>query len=719
MSEAMRQNSAILRSVFTALVAALILAGAPRVRAAQEPASLDLIPAPRQLKRQTGSFNVTPRTEIVLQRETAERDRLAAEILAGEIERITGHSPRIRSERSLPHGRNVIYLGEPENDAALARLLSARNESLNAQFSRQGYVLLAGPDRIVVAARTGQGIFYGVATLRQLLRPGSSGAECPAVEIRDWPAMRWRGFQDDISRGPITTLAYMERQIRTLASYKINMFGLYMENVYDFPDEPLVAPHGAALTTEEIHELVAYAKRYYITILPEQESFGHLHKILRLEKYANLAETPYGGVLAPVEPGTLPFIRKLIGQLVPLFPGPYFHIGADETSELGEGKTKALADKEGVGRVYLNFLRQINQIVRADHKTAMFWGDMAIKHPDLLHLAPKDMIAVPWEYGPRDNYDDQIEPYVKVGIQTMVSPGAGNWKVIFPSLDSAFINIRNFTRDGQKYHSIGVLNTTWNDDGESLIDMTWPALVFGGACGWQPGQSSIRQFWNSYDWAFYRNSNGHQFAQAIQQLAQVNDLLGDAGVGGASDDSFWLNPFSKAGAEWAEQAQPQAHQIRMNAENALSTFYSDRDHALLHQASINDLIFAAQRLDALGLKIEYTQSVSHLYRDAYLHMGNPDDAYNDLYRISSTNGRLEDLRDATTQLEAEYKHLWLQQYEPFWLGNVTVRYQTLAQIYQRKINRMTVIIGQYGKTSQIPPPEKLGFIYETPKEGKP
>ncbi len=719
MSEAMRQNATILRPVFTALAAALILSGAPQARAAQAPESLDLIPAPRQLKRETGEFTVTRRTEIVLQSKTAQRDRLAAEILAGEIERITGHTPKIRSQRSLSRRRGIIFLGEPENDASLARLLSGRNESLGTEFSGQGYVLLASPHRIVVAGRDGQGIFYGVATLRQLLRPSASGqAECPAVEIRDWPAMRWRGVQDDISRGPIATLAYMEQQIRTLASYKINMFGLYMENVYDFPDEPLVAPHGAALTTEEIHELVAYAKQYYVTILPEQESFGHLHKILRLEKYANLAETPHGSVLAPVEPGSLPLIRKILGQLIPLFPGPYFHIGADETSELGAGKTKALAEKEGVGRVYLDFLRQINQIVRAEHKTAMFWGDMAIKHPELLNLAPKDMIAVPWEYGAEDNYDALIAPYAKEGIQTMVSPGAGNWKIIFPNLDPAFINIRNFTRDGQKYHSIGVLNTTWNDDGESLVDMTWPALVFGAACGWQPGQSSIRKFWASYDWAFYRNS-GHQFAQAIEQLAQVNDLLADVGLGGAWDDSFWLNPFSKAGAEWAEQAHPQAHQLRLDAENALETFYTDRDHARLHQETIGDLIFAARRLDALGMKIQYTHEISHLYRDAYLHMGDPQDAYSDLYGISATNGRLEDLRDETTQLETEYKHLWGEQYEPFWLGNVLIRYETLAQLYQRKINRMTVIIGQYGQTSQIPSPERMGFVYETPKGNKP
>jgi hexosaminidase len=52
---------------------------------------------------------------------------------------------------------------------------------------------------------------------------------------------------------------------------------------------------------------------------------------------------------------------------------------------------------------------------------------------------------------------------------------------MWPDLESSFVNIRNFVRDGQKHQAIGALNTTWNDDGESLLDMTWPALIFGAA----------------------------------------------------------------------------------------------------------------------------------------------------------------------------------------------------------------------------------------------
>jgi len=690
------------------LLLALLLASAIPARAQ----SLHLIPQPRELQTRTGQFLLTAKTEIVLTREHEQQDRPAAEMLAGEIERLSGRKPRIRAERSLPGSRNIIFLGRAgEKDRALDAFLEKRGQAMGPDFNEQGYTLDVEPERIVIAARSGQGVFYGAQTLRQLLRPDAQGRpSCPAVAIRDWPAMAWRGVQDDISRGPIPTLDYLKSQIRTLAAYKINLLGLYLENVFDFQSEPLVAPKGPSLTASQVQELVAYARRYYVTILPEQEAFGHLHKLLRLETYNELAETPHGGVLTPVQPGSFALVQRLLGELAPLFPGPFFHIGADETAELGQGQTRALAEKEGAGKVYLDFLARIGGILRPYHKQVLFWGDMAIKHPELLGMLPKDMIAVAWDYSPSDSFDPLLAPYKQAGIRTWVSPGAGNWKRIFPDLDNAFVNIRNFTRDGQKFGSLGMLNTTWNDDGESLLDMTWPALVFGAACAWQPGQSSIEDFWQSYDWAFYR-APGHAFAAAIEKLAHVNDLLDGAGPGGANNQNFWLDPFSSAGARFAEETQAQARQVRLDAEDALATLYRERGRAGLHRQTLDDLIFAARRLDALGLKIQYTAEIGRLYDDAYRHMGDAARVDRNLYRISATNGRLQDLRNQTTELAAEYARLWRRQYHRFWLGNVLIRYEVLAALYQSKIQSVDVVISDFQRTGELPPPETLGFVY--------
>src|SRR2546422_10569086 len=82
----------------------------------------------------------------------------------------------------------------------------------------------------------------------------------------------------------------------------------------------------------------------------------------------------------------------------PLFPGPFLHIGADETWELGSGQSKAQAEAIGLGRVYLEHLRRVAEILKPYHKQLLFWGDIAVRYPELLATLPKEMIAVPWAY---------------------------------------------------------------------------------------------------------------------------------------------------------------------------------------------------------------------------------------------------------------------------------------------------------------------------------
>src|SRR3989442_12250972 len=104
------------------------------------------------------------------------------------------------------------------------------------------------------------------------------------------------------------------------------------------------------------------------------------------------------------------------------------------------------------------------------------------------------MIAVPWAYDPRPNFDALLSPFKSAGLEMIVAPGASNWNRIFPDLDAALANIRNLSRDGQKFGALGVLNTTWDDDGESLFAMTWPALALGAGCSWQAGGPSPHWF---------------------------------------------------------------------------------------------------------------------------------------------------------------------------------------------------------------------------------
>ncbi|HEX5422356.1 MAG TPA: glycoside hydrolase family 20 zincin-like fold domain-containing protein [Candidatus Acidoferrales bacterium] len=717
---------------------------------ATTPASdLQLIPQPREVKQTGGAeFRVTRHTKIVVDKDFP-REFQGAQMLQDEVASWTGWKLRIERADHLPGGSDFIYLGDATKDRRLREALGTSGLAMQQGFSPQGYAILAARRSILVGGASEQGAFYGAQTLRQLLRPLEaataqdpasggpdrsresvpnfdpskptpgpanrasvpsyvSGLQCPAVAIRDWPAMKWRGASIDISRGPIPTLAFMEEEIRVLAGYKLNMYALYMEDVFTVKGNELFAPPDA-LSAQEITELADYAKKYYVTLLPELETFGHLHNILRYDLYGDLAEVPHGAVLTPTQPGTYDLLGKLIAQMSPLFPGPFFHIGADETVELGMGKTKELIAKEGLGPVYLAHIAKLDSMLKPYHKQTMFWADIAEKFPQLLPTLPKDVIPVIWTYGVKPSYDADLQPFKNAGLQIFVSPSIDNWSKVYPDFNAGFMNIRNLTRDGQAYHAMGLLNTEWKNLGEDLDGMDWPGLVFGAACGWQPGESSVKQFEDSYDWAFYRNSD-HTFEDILAKLADTNSLLDGVKMDGTGVSYFWASPFSKLGVQEASTAAPVVQQLRIDAEQAWESLLDNGAKARLHAGTLPDLIFAAQRLDTLGMKFEYTQDINQLYWNAYMDMANRHQVIHDLAGISAVNGRMEDLREKVTQLRSMYEQQWRTEHRSVWLGDVLVRYDTLAATVQDEINRIRQIRDQFLHEGILPPPEDEGFF---------
>ena len=103
------------------------------------------------------------------------------------------------------------------------------------------------------------------------------------------------------------------------------------------------------------------------------------------------------------------------------------------------------------------------------------------------------MIVMNWQYGARDDFWSDIKPFQDAGLQQFVCPGAQNWNQIFPNLEAARKNIVNFVRDGQKAGAIGMMNTTWDDDGESLFETSWYSIVLGAAASWQEGDRRCRK----------------------------------------------------------------------------------------------------------------------------------------------------------------------------------------------------------------------------------
>jgi hexosaminidase len=347
---------------------ALVAAEAPR------PAEqLELIPAPKEVQLHTGRFRVRPTTRILVEFGHQAEDRIAAETLAEEIHDQSGLRISIRGEKSKTKQEPRAIVLARLQDERVKKFLASKGLKANS-IGDQGYLLFSDASHLIVAANSGQGLFYGVQTLRQLLRADGHGLTCPAVSIRDWPSMEWRGVQDDIGRGPIPTEDFMKYQIRTLAAYKVNLFGLYVELVFDFASQPLVARKEAALTPQEINALVDYAKQLYVTIYREQQSFGHLHHMLKYEIYSDVAERPQRPRAHADERAVLRHHQSNVCRPGASFSRTFSARGGDETFEVGRGQTAARAREVELGRIYLEHMQKVSGVLQPDRKQLMFLG---------------------------------------------------------------------------------------------------------------------------------------------------------------------------------------------------------------------------------------------------------------------------------------------------------------------------------------------------------
>ena len=670
-------------------------------------AQLNLLPAPREAAA-AKALPISGGVSVVCAGCDADDTFAASELTSG------------LAAMGVPSGAAArITLLRSESTAGRAALAAGHVE-FTAAMHDEGYAIVPDANGISVVGATAAGVFYGAMTARQLVRMTNGGPTLQTATIRDWPAMKYRGLHDDLSRGPVPTLEFQKKQIRTFAAYKMNVYSPYFEHTMQYRSEPLASPPGGSITPEQARELVAFAAKYHITVIPEQEAFGHLHYMLDYDTYSALAETPHGHVLAPGQPESFALIGRMYNELAADYPSPLLHLGADETVELGKGQTKAAVDAQGLGPVYLGFLQKIVAQLQPLDRRFLFWGDIAMKEPALLKALPasfkKQTIAVGWEYNPQPRgFAPWIKPYTDAGMECWVAPGVNDWSRVFPNFNLSLPNIQQFTAQGQASGCTGQLNTVWDDDGEALFNNNWYAVLFGAETAWHKGESSIPQFQAMYGQMFHGDATG-KISQAEQELMAAHALLkNNFKSSDASDLLFWVDPWSADGQLSAAKIRPYTRDLRLHAEHAMVLIAEARAQGnLREQDALDSMDLGARRMDLIGLKFQLTDEIATSYAKAYALQNNKDkesrtEVGRDLVDINAVNGKLQDLRNNYSLLRDLYEQAWLKSYRPYWLRNNLARYDLTIQLWLSRIDKVRTAQRQWDRSQSLPSAAEVGI----------
>lgn len=508
--------------------------------------AIGALPRPRLVKATEGRFTITRETPIVLSPSADEADYFAATLLREEIEgRSSLVLPIEKHARAEGLGR-PIYLMRLKDARGAGGFPAPKGAGSPAKIGREGYLIESGPLRMVAAANSSAGIYYGVQTLRQIIdmKPGRAWLE--GLAVTDWPDFRYRGVLHDVTRGKVPTLKTLLELVEVLASFKVNVLQLYVEHTFAFRRHPEIGRMTSPFTNEDVLKLDEHARRHHVELQANLQSFGHMRRALSLQKYRHLAESERGWTLSPGDARTYRLLDELYAEYLPCFGAKIFNADCDETWDLGEGKSRRRAERVGVGKVWLGHVKKLRTLAKKYGKRLAVWGDVLLAHPNVIGELPKDVIVLNWGY--RANHDfASSRLFARAKLQHWVCPGTNSWKSLFPRIEVACANIAGFAAAGVRAKATGLLNTDWGDGGHpNLLGSSFHGFAFGAEAAWSGAAKDPDDFDRRFSWAFARNHTGI-LGKIYRLLGKTNAVFDERGYRSVLFDIYWAEfPYGEA-----------------------------------------------------------------------------------------------------------------------------------------------------------------------------
>jgi hypothetical protein len=471
-----------------------------------------VIPAPQKVILRETEFRVDSSWRLVLGQEVPPDD-VAVEALKQDLKARFDLTLR---EGPADAGEPTLLLDIRPGSVPIGEALDKDRDVL----AKQAYQIKLLSKEIRITANASPGLFYGVETLVQMLKPHQGKLLLPEGELTDWPDLQLRLiFWDDAHH--LERMDAFKKAIRQAAFYKINAIAVKLEGHFQFKSVPaLVEPY--ALSPAELQELTDYGLRYHLQFIPWLDGPAHVAFILKHPEYARLRAFPDSNYeFCVTNPDTVDLLLGMFGELIEANKGvKYIYFSTDEPYHVGmadnaQCRESSRARELGTpGKLEAEFITRIAGPLHQRGRTVVFMGEYPLQPGDIEALPPY-LVSTVVNGPPFDLL------YKARGIRQMIHTFTQGEERLFPNYfvlpDSERLHKpqRRETprvQDGFEmisFHSarkqadlLGIINAGWADAGLHP-ETFWLGYVCINAVGWRPGTPDAQETMRSFYRIFY------------------------------------------------------------------------------------------------------------------------------------------------------------------------------------------------------------------------
>ncbi|MGL4333233.1 MAG: beta-N-acetylhexosaminidase, partial [Bacteroidales bacterium] len=298
-----------------------------------------LLPYPQSLIPRDGEFQITSGTRFYAN--------------------ATPRDKEIFTEQLSAVGQQITYTSKQKK--AAIQLLIVPDLSAGAD----SYELQVTPKSVIIKSPTARGLFYAIQTLRQLAVNKGESLVIPSVDISDYARFEYRGLHLDVSRH-FYPVSFIKKHLNALAHYKMNTFHWHLTDgagwrlqLKQYPELTRKAAwrkspdwriwwngdrkyategepdaFGGYYTQEDVKDVLDYASKRFITVIPEIEMPGHSEEVLAVYPGLSCTGQPYKhGEFCAGNDSVFTFLENVLDEVMTLFPSGYIHIGGDEAAK--------------------------------------------------------------------------------------------------------------------------------------------------------------------------------------------------------------------------------------------------------------------------------------------------------------------------------------------------------------------------------------------------